>query len=118
LKRRLETLKELNLGRCIEGSDVLPLNRVSSKSFTPNDLPAFLASYFMGYHMERTLLYTGALLIDGCTGFAIHRTEEGDFGHKLSSLAGIFTAELTALFVTLRHIGEVIQPTKTMLGFD
>jgi hypothetical protein len=41
-------------------------------------------------------------------GFAIHRTEEGGFGYK--SLAGIFTAELTALFVILRYIGKVIQP--------
>jgi hypothetical protein len=33
------------------------------------------------------------------------------FGYKISCPAGIFTAELTALFVTLRHIGE-------MLDFD
>jgi hypothetical protein len=46
--------------------------------------------------------------IYGWAGFAIHRTEEGGFGYK--SLAGIFTAELTALFVTLRHIGTVIHP--------
>jgi hypothetical protein len=33
LKRRLETLRELNLGRCTAGySDVLPLNVVSSES--------------------------------------------------------------------------------------
>jgi hypothetical protein len=30
-------------------------------------------------------------LIDGCAGFALHRTEEGDFGYKVSSPAGIFT---------------------------
>jgi hypothetical protein len=42
-------------------------------------------------------------------GFAIHRTEEGGFDYKLSSRAGIFTAEVTALFVTLRDIEEVIQ---------
>jgi hypothetical protein len=35
LKRRLETLKELNMGRYFAGySDVLPLNIVSSESFT------------------------------------------------------------------------------------
>jgi hypothetical protein len=39
-----------------------------------------------------------------------HRTEEGGFGYKISSPAGIFTAELTTLFVTLRRIEEVIQP--------
>jgi hypothetical protein len=31
------------------------------------------------------------------------------FGYKISSPAGIFTEEFTALFVTLRHIGKVIQ---------
>jgi hypothetical protein len=30
-------------------------------------------------------------MIDGCAGFAIHRTEEGDFGYNL-----------TALFMALR----------------
>jgi hypothetical protein len=55
-------------------------------------------------------------LIDGCAGFACHRTEEGGFGYKISSPAGIFTAELTALFVTLRHIGEVIQPPEKCLS--
>jgi hypothetical protein len=49
-------------------------------------------------------------LIDGCTGFAFHRTGEGGSGYKISSPACIFTAELTVLFVLLRHIGEVIQP--------
>jgi hypothetical protein len=44
--------------------------------------------------------YTHGSLIDGCVGFAIHRTEEGGFVYKIPSSAGIFTAELTALFVT------------------
>jgi hypothetical protein len=48
-------------------------------------------------------------------GFAIHRTGEGGFGYKISSPAGIFTAELTALFETLRHIGKVIQPPERCL---
>jgi hypothetical protein len=35
LKKKLQTLNELNMGRCIVGySDVLPLNIVSSESFT------------------------------------------------------------------------------------
>jgi hypothetical protein len=37
------------------------------------------------------------------------------FGYRISSPAGIFTAELTALFVTLRHIGEVSQPPEKCL---
>jgi hypothetical protein len=48
LKRRLETLRELSLGRCIAGySDVLPLNIVASESFTRQDLPALLATHFV-----------------------------------------------------------------------
>jgi hypothetical protein len=56
-------------------------------------------------------------LIDGCAcaGFAFHQTEEGGFGYKISSPAGIFTAELNALFVTLQHIIEVIQPPEKCL---
>jgi hypothetical protein len=39
LKRRLETLRELNLSHCIAWySDVLPLNVVLSESFTRHDL--------------------------------------------------------------------------------
>jgi hypothetical protein len=49
LKRRLETLRELNLGRCIAGySDVLPLNIVSAESLTRHDLAALLATHFVG----------------------------------------------------------------------
>jgi hypothetical protein len=54
-------------------------------------------------------------LIDGRTGFAIHRTEDGGSGYKISSPSGIFTAELTVLFVTLRHIEKVIQPLEKCL---
>jgi hypothetical protein len=43
-------------------------------------------------------------------GFAFHWTREGGFGYKIPSPAGIFTAELTALFVKLRHVEEIIQP--------
>jgi hypothetical protein len=71
LKRRLQTLEELNLGRCIAGySDVLPLNIVS---FTRQDFPALLAAHFVGDHMEEA--HTDGSLIDGCAGFANHRTE-------------------------------------------
>jgi hypothetical protein len=144
LKRRLETLGELNLRRCIAGcSDVLPLNVVPSESFTRHDLPALLAANFVGDQMEAALcrvhasvysvvaprelltvtaryatsmiFYTDGSLIDGCAEFAFHRTGEGGFGYKISSPAGAFTAELTALFVTLQHIEEVIQPPERCL---
>jgi hypothetical protein len=64
--------------------------------------------------------YTNGLLIDGCAGFEFYWTGEGGFGYKISSPACIFTAELTALFVTLLHIGEIIQYSTSgkMLGFD
>jgi hypothetical protein len=56
LKRRLETLGELNLGRCIAGySDILPLNVVPSESLTRYDLPALLNAHFVGDHMEAAL---------------------------------------------------------------
>jgi hypothetical protein len=46
LKRRLETLGELNLDHCIAGySDFLPLNVVPSESFTRHDLPALLVAH-------------------------------------------------------------------------
>jgi hypothetical protein len=48
--------------------------------------------------------------VDGYTGFAIHRTKDSGFGCMISISAGVFTQELTALFMSLRHIREVIQP--------
>jgi hypothetical protein len=59
--------------------------------------------------------HTDGSLMDGRAGFAFHRTGVGGFSYKISSLAGIFNAELTALFVTLRHIEEVIQPPENCL---
>jgi hypothetical protein len=56
-------------------------------------------------------------LIDECAGFAFHRTWEGGFGYNISSPDGIFTEKFTALFVTLRHIGEVIHPPEKCLVF-
>jgi hypothetical protein len=53
--------------------------------------------------------YMDGSLIDGCARFAFHRTGKGGVCNNISSPAGIFTAELTALLVTLRHIVEVIQ---------
>jgi hypothetical protein len=125
LKKRLEILKKLNLGRCIAGnSDVLLLNIVVSKFFTQHELPALLATLFLNDYMEVSMysqvapqelltvtsrnvtslvFYTNGSLIDGCAGIDIHWTEEGGFGYKNPSPAVIFTGELTALFVTLRY---------------
>jgi hypothetical protein len=65
----------------------------------------------MGFH-------TNGSLIAGCAGFAFRRTGESGFGYKISSPAGIFNAKLTALFVTLRHNGKVIQPPGKVLDVD
>jgi hypothetical protein len=88
------------LGSCIaDYSDVLPLNIVLSESFTRHDLPALLATHFVGDHIEG----------------ALNDHIEGGFGYTISSSAGIFITELTVLFVTLRHSGEVIQPPEKCL---
>jgi hypothetical protein len=55
------------------------------------------------------IFYGDGSLIDGCAGFAFHRTGESGFGYKISSPAGIFTVKLAVLFLILRHIEEVIQ---------
>jgi hypothetical protein len=94
---------KLNLSSFIAGySDVWPLNIVSPETFTRHDFPALLAIDFVGDHMERALsgvqtsMYSvvaaqellavttwyavsmvcciDGSLIDGCTGFAFHRT--------------------------------------------
>jgi hypothetical protein len=72
------------------------------------DLPALMATRFVGDHMEVTLsgvqtsiylvvltvaawyaasmvFYTDGSLIDGCAGFAFHRTGEGGFCYNISS---------------------------------
>jgi hypothetical protein len=56
------------------------------------------ATSMMVFHMDGSL-------IDGCAEFAIRQPDEVGFGYKISSPVGIFTAELTALNMTLRHIG-------------
>jgi hypothetical protein len=59
------------------------------------------------------VFYTDGSLIDECAWFAFHRTGEGSYGYKISSSDGIFIVELTDyanltnLFITLRHIGDI-----------
>jgi hypothetical protein len=66
-------------------------------------------------YVESAVFYTDGSLIERSAGFAIHRTRVGEFGFKLSSPAGVFSAKLSALFMVLRHIGEVIQPPEKCL---
>jgi hypothetical protein len=59
--------------------------------------------------VESAVFYTDGSLVEGSTGFAIHQTGVGGFGFKLSSPAGVYSAELSALFMALQHIREVMQ---------
>jgi hypothetical protein len=62
LKKKLETLKKLNMGRCIAGySNILPLNIVSSESFTLHELPLLLVGYFVDDHMKKALCGVGTV---------------------------------------------------------
>jgi hypothetical protein len=47
------------------------------------------------------VLNTDGTMMDGYAGFAIHWTEEGSFGYKVSSPAGIFTVKVTVAIVTV-----------------
>jgi hypothetical protein len=144
LRRRVGMLGALNMGRCIRGySDVLSLDIVPSKSFTRHELPALLGVPLVDEHMEKKLanvqgamyslvaprelltvtseygasciFYTDGYLIEGSADFAVHQMGVGGFGHKILSPAGVFTAELSALFTALRHIAEVIRPPERCL---
>jgi hypothetical protein len=50
------------------------------------------------------------MAFEGCAGFVVLQMGVGGFGYKIQGPAGVFTAELSALFTALRHIAEVIQP--------
>jgi hypothetical protein len=126
-------LGALNMGRCIRGYfEVLSSDMVPSESFTQHELPALLGIPFVDGHMEKklsnvqeamySLVAPRALLtvtagygsacifqmdgplIEGCSGFTIHKMGVGGFRHKIPSSVGIFTAELSSLFTALRHI--------------
>jgi hypothetical protein len=75
------------------------LSRVQISMYSvvaPRELLTVTARYVVSM-----VFYANGSLIDRCTGFAFHWTEQGGFGYKISSLADIFTAEPTALFVIL-----------------
>jgi hypothetical protein len=76
----------------------------------PRELSVVTSEY-----VESAAFYTDGSLIEGNARFAIHQTGVGGFGFKLSSPAGVFSAELSALFMALQHIREVIHPLEKML---
>jgi hypothetical protein len=102
------------------------LDIVPYESFTRDELPALLGSLLVDKHIEEkpaniqeamySLVAPDGSLIEGCAGFAVHQMSVGGFGHKILSPAGIFTAELSALFTTAqRHIADVIWPPERCL---
>jgi hypothetical protein len=117
-----ERLGALNVGRCIKRySDDSSLDIVPFEFFTRHELPALLGTFLVDGHMEKKLnnvqeamyslvaphelltvtsgygasciFYTDGSLIEGCAGFAVLQMDVGGFGHKIQSLAGVFTAE-------------------------
>jgi hypothetical protein len=76
--------------------------------------PRKLLTLTSGYGAS-CIFYTDGSLIEGCAGFVVHQMGVGGFGHKILSPAGVFTAELSVLFTTLRHIAEVIRPPERCL---
>jgi hypothetical protein len=77
----------------------------------PTKLSVVTSEYF-----ESVVFYTDGSLIERSAAYAIHQTGVGGFGIKLSSPAGVLSAELSALFMALRHIREVIQPLKNLVN--
>jgi hypothetical protein len=88
----------------------------ASESFTRHEISTLLGTHLVDEHMANALagvqdrMYP---LVCYRAGFAIHQTGVGGF--KLSSTACVFSAELSALFMALRHIIEVIQLPEKML---
>jgi hypothetical protein len=110
---------------------------------TRNELPALLGTPLVDGYMEKKLanvqeamyslvaphelltvtsgygpsciFYTDGSVIEGCAGFAVHQMGMSGFGYKIQGPAGVFTAELSALFTALRHIAEDIRPPERCL---
>jgi hypothetical protein len=71
LRKRLKTLRELNLGRCIAGySDVFPLNVVPSESFTRHVLLALLEEALSGVQAYMYLVVAARELLTMTTRYA------------------------------------------------
>jgi hypothetical protein len=99
--------------RCIQGySNVLSMDITPSESFTRHELSELLGTPLVDEHMKNApagVQDTMYSLVCYRAGFTIHQTGVG--GLKLSSPTCVFSAELSALFMALRHIREVIQYT-------
>jgi hypothetical protein len=105
LREKLKDLGTMNMSRCIRGysnvlsKDIIPSELVRDTIYplvAPRELSVVTSEY-----VESAVFYMDGSLIEGSAGFAIHRTGVGGFGFKLSSPAGVFSAELSALFMAL-----------------
>jgi hypothetical protein len=106
-----ERFGALNMGCCIKGySDVLSLDIVPSESFTRHELPALLGTPLVDGHMKKNL----KMFMRRCIHWW-HPASVGAFGYKIQGPAGVFTADLNALFTALRHIARVIRPRERCL---
>jgi hypothetical protein len=63
------------------------------------------------------IFYTDGSSVEVCAGFAVHQMGVGGFGYKIKGSAGVFIAELSALFTALQHIAEVIRPPEFIYPF-
>jgi hypothetical protein len=76
--------------------------------------PRELLTVTSGYGAS-CIFYTDDSLIEGCLGFAVHQMGVDGFGHKISSPAGVITAELSVPITALHPIAEIIQPLERCL---
>jgi hypothetical protein len=87
-----------------------PLQTSMYSVVAPRKLLTVTAKYAAPASM---VFYTDGFLIYGCARFAFYRTREVGFGYKISSPAGIFTAEITVFFCdTATYWGGYSTPEK------
>jgi hypothetical protein len=74
--------------------------------------PRDLLTVTFGYGVS-CIFYTDGSLIEGCTGF-VHYIGGSILGHKILSLASVFTPEHRARFTAQQQISEVIRPPDSL----
>jgi hypothetical protein len=99
-----------SVGRCGYGKRTSSGSGYNVPAGSSQELSVVTSEY-----VDSAVFYTDGSLIEGSARFAIHRTGAGEFGFKLPSPPGVFSAELNALFMALRHIRDVIQPPEKCL---
>jgi hypothetical protein len=69
--------------------------------------PRELLTVTSGYSPS-CIFYTDGFFIEGCASFVVQQMGVSGFGYKIQGPAGVFTAELSAVFTALQHIAGVI----------